>query len=298
MHEAHRRAEARPPRRARRSTDRTGPLPPPAGRTSATLAFMSSGKSSQKPSVRSSVRPRSHPGRRRVPAGMDPAYVTRPAALVPVVHSASLTHATRWAQRAPHRSQRGARAAAAPPTASNDHACGWNTVGMRPRTTSRAAGPALALCACTSSGRTSSISRASRRISPAGPGPGDRPARHSRASAPRSRRPAASSPPGHPAVTRRPVVSWARTRSSTTRATPPSTGCARCRTRGRKSGAGAARGVRVGTRVMPARSRRRKKRRLTTRPAGKRAGSPAGHHRVADAEGAGHEETRTYVLES
>ena len=75
-------------------------------------------------------------------------------------------HTSRAAQRAPNRSQFRARAATAPPTASKDQACGWNTVGIRPRTASRPASPAFALCACTNAGRTSSTTRASRRTSP------------------------------------------------------------------------------------------------------------------------------------
>ncbi len=75
-------------------------------------------------------------------------------AFTPVSRSASLTQITREAQRAAHRSQRRASAAVLPPTASNDQACGWNTVGTRPRTASRPASPAFALCACTRSGRT------------------------------------------------------------------------------------------------------------------------------------------------
>lgn len=173
-----------------------------------------------------------------IPLGMTLQRPRTPARS-PVVRSASLTHTVRVAQRAPHRSQPTASAAVTPPTASNDQACGWNTVGIRPRTASRPARPAFALCACTRSGRTSATTRASRRTSETSAGPGDRVARHSRTSAPSALTSSARQPPsGQATVTSRPAASWARVRSVTTRATPASTGWARCRTRGRGSVAG------------------------------------------------------------
>lgn len=111
----------------------------------------------------------------------------RSPARVPRSRSASLTHTVRAVQRAAHRSQPSARSAAAPPTASNDQACGWNTVGIRPRTASRPARPALALCACTRSGRTSSTTRTSRRTSSTSAGPGERVDGQCRTSAPSAR---------------------------------------------------------------------------------------------------------------
>ncbi len=153
-------------------------------------------------------------------------------ARTPVSRSASLTHTTRAAQRAALRSQLSASAAMPPPTASNDQACGWNTVGIRPRSASRPARPALALCACTRSGRTSSISRLSSRTSRTSVGPGVRVADQARTLAPSAPSSALRALCGQPTVTWRPAASWARARSVTTRATPPSTGWVRCRTRG------------------------------------------------------------------
>ncbi|CAM5339775.1 hypothetical protein SHIRM173S_12070 [Streptomyces hirsutus] len=172
-----------------------------------------------------------------MPLGMT---VHRPVipACTPVARSASLTHTTRVAQRAPHRSHPSASAAVTPPTASNDQACGWKTVGIRPRTASRPASPAFALCACTRSGRTSSITRARCRTSRTSDGPGDRVDRQFRTCAPSARRWRASVLSGQTAVTSRPSATCVRTRSVTTRATPPSTGWVRCSTRGRRSEGG------------------------------------------------------------
>ncbi|MDF9808578.1 hypothetical protein M2436_007125 [Streptomyces sp. HB372] len=112
-----------------------------------------------------------------------------------------------------------------PPTASNDQACGWNTVGTRPRTAIRPASPALALWACTTCGRLARTIRRAAATSPASRGPGARVTDQSWTSAPAAAAPRASGLPGGQATTgRSPDPAWALTRSVTTRATPPSTG--------------------------------------------------------------------------
>ena len=147
--------------------------------------------------------------------------------------SASLTHTTRSAQRAPYRSQPSASAAVAPPTASKDQACGWKTVGIRARV--RRAGRPARPWRCARARRSGRYAASSPR--PAGasrrraPGPGAGVRRQVPTSAPERPAPGASGPPGGQATTAcRPSASWARTRSVTTRATPPSTGWERWRT--------------------------------------------------------------------
>lgn len=153
----------------------------------------------------------------------------RTPARSPRSRSASLTQTTRAVQRAASRSQPRARAAVVPPTASKDQACGWNTVGIRPRTARRPAKPAFALCACTTSGRIRPTSSATRRISAGSANPGSRVACQTAVSAPSAATSAASGPPrsGQATTTRVPAVTCAWTRSVTTRATPPSTGWTR-----------------------------------------------------------------------
>lgn len=170
---------------------------------------------------------------RSTPLGMTSQRAVIPARS-PVARSASLTQTTREAQRAPRRSHSRASRAVGPSTASKDQACGWNTVGTRPRTARRAASPALALCAWTRVGRTCATSRARPRTSRAMPGPGERVACHGRTSQPMRRSDPARGPSGGQAtLIRMPAESCASVRSRTTRATPPSTGWVTWRTRGR-----------------------------------------------------------------
>ncbi|MGX1513687.1 hypothetical protein RKD44_004975 [Streptomyces collinus] len=217
------------------SRARSGPSPTRTSRASGTRArtdFQASSRTScpfcrhSRPTQTTSGVSAAKPCRRRGPAGSSWPYPgasawkrtrstpfgttdqgPRSPARTPRSRSASLTHTVRAVHRPDHRSQPSARRAADPPTASNDQACGWNTVGIRPRTASRPARPALALCACTRSGRTSSITRHSRRTSATSAGPGERVAGQCRTSAPSARSRSARPPDGQATATRSPAAS-------------------------------------------------------------------------------------------
>lgn len=170
------------------------------------------------------------PGRKR-PRSM-PLWITDQRAAIPARSPArrsdSLTQRMRSLQRAPKRSHAMAIPAARPSRASNDQACGWNTVGTRPRTASRPTSPALALWAWITSGAQARTSRAAVVTSRPSRGPGTRSAGQAHTRAPASAASAASGPSGGQATTgRSPARTCAATRSVTTRATPPSTGWTR-----------------------------------------------------------------------
>lgn len=114
---------------------------------------------------------------------------------MPSVRSWTETQSSRCAQRVAYRSQRRVAAASAPSTAAKDQACGWKTVGTAPRTASRPASPALALCRWSMSGAAARTIRRSRQTSAAVAGPGERPAGQSWTSAPTAAASSASRPP-------------------------------------------------------------------------------------------------------
>ena len=131
--------------------------------------------------------------------------------LSPSWRSVVLTQTSSVAHRAAYRSQRSEAPWTPLRAARKDQACGWKTVGIRFRTTSRPASPALPLCRCTTSGPISLTIRFSRTTAP-GSVLSSASARHHRTAAPASRAAYPRSPrDGQATVTFQPRSTWSRT---------------------------------------------------------------------------------------